>query len=129
MASTNTLPTRSQRIKEEKEEEEGQGEEEEEEEKQEENVAKGESVKLWVWEEEGGGVERRRRNTSAGRRGVRGRRRGKRSISRCEERERERVGESERRHDEGFTGEVMPAGLRNFGVSELAEESYLNEAG
>ena len=45
------------------------------------------------------------------------------------ERERERVGESERRHDEGFTGEVMPAGLRNFGVSELAEESYLNEAG
>lgn len=34
-----------------------------------------------------------------------------------------------KRHDEGFTGAVMPAGLRNFGVSELAEESYLNEAG
>lgn len=90
MASTNTLPTRSQRIKEEKEEEEGQGEEEEEEEKQEENVAKGESVKLWVWEEEGGEVERR--NTSAGRRGVRGQRKGKRSISRYGERERESGG-------------------------------------
>lgn len=58
---------------------------------------------------------------------------GKRSsISRCGvvvgERERER-GNRKEAHDEGFTGAVMPAGLRNFGVSELAEESYLNEAG
>lgn len=33
------------------------------------------------------------------------------------------------KHDEGFTAAVMLAGLRNFGISELAEESYLNEAG
>lgn len=44
--------------------------------------------------------------------------------------EREREGGNRKEaHDEGFTGAVMPAGLRNFGVSELAEESYLNEAG
>ena len=36
---------------------------------------------------------------------------------------------STERHDEGFTAAVMLAGLRNFGISELAEESYLNEAG
>lgn len=35
----------------------------------------------------------------------------------------------EEKHDEGFTAAVMPDGLRNFGVSELVEESYLNEAG
>jgi len=78
----------------------------------------------------------RERDDAAGRsRGYRGRAESDRALARAGGGGCGRGGEEEEECDEGFTGAVMFAGSRNFGVSEpvgewgWGMEPYLNEPG